>query len=29
MTLALLWEKYKAVHLLGYQDRWLCERYRE
>ncbi|CAO0821776.1 hypothetical protein DFAR_2630002 [Desulfarculales bacterium] len=29
MTLALLWEEYKAVHALGYQYSWFCERYRE
>ncbi|CAO0822602.1 hypothetical protein DFAR_3180030 [Desulfarculales bacterium] len=29
MTLALLWEEYKAVHVLGYQYSWLFERYRE
>ena len=29
MTLVLLWEEYKAVHALGYQYSWSCERYRE
>ncbi|CAO0822700.1 hypothetical protein DFAR_3240013 [Desulfarculales bacterium] len=29
MILALLWEKYKAVHALGYQYSWFCERYQE
>ncbi|CAO0822712.1 hypothetical protein DFAR_3250009 [Desulfarculales bacterium] len=29
MTLALLWEEYKAVPTLGYQYSWFCERYRE
>jgi transposase len=29
VTLALLWEEYKAVHVLGYQYSWFCEQYRE
>lgn len=29
VTLALLWEEYKAVNPLGYQYSWFCERYRE
>ncbi|CAO0823204.1 hypothetical protein DFAR_3530008 [Desulfarculales bacterium] len=29
MTLALLWEEYNAVHALGYQYSWFCERHRE
>ncbi|CAO0824552.1 hypothetical protein DFAR_710015 [Desulfarculales bacterium] len=29
MTLALLWEEYKAAHDLDYQYSWFCERYRE
>ena len=26
VTLALLWEEYKAVQALGYQYSWFCER---
>lgn len=29
VTLALLWEEYKATHALGYQYSWFCDRYRE
>ena len=29
VTLALLWEEYKAVQALGYQYSWFCDHYRE
>lgn len=29
VTLALLWQEYKAAHPEGYQYSWFCERYRQ
>ena len=29
VTLALLWQEYKAIHPEGLQYSWFCEQYRE